>query len=80
MGIPVICADLPCFREIAGDLPTYLSPTDPEAWKAAIQVAAATPREKLPKNVSFPTWDQHFAKLNMFLYTANNQSEQKAGR
>ena len=75
MGIPVMCADLPCFREIAGDLPIYLPPDDAEAWKAAIQAAIATPREKLPKNVSFPTWDQHFAKLNMFLYTAKNQSE-----
>ncbi len=80
MGLPVICADLPCFREIAGDLPTYLPPDDQKAWTAAIQAAAATPREKIPKNVSFPTWDQHFAKLNMFLYNADNQSEQKAGK
>jgi len=80
MGIPVICADLPCFREIAGDLPIYLPPDNPEAWAAAILAATATPREKIPKNVSFPTWDQHFAKLNMFLYNADNQSEQKAGR
>ncbi|NOR61387.1 MAG: glycosyltransferase [Rhodobacteraceae bacterium] len=80
MGIPVICADLPCFREIAGDLPNYLPSDDLEAWSVAILAATATPREKLPKNVSFPTWDQHFAKLNMFLYDADNQSEQKAGR
>ena len=68
MRLPVICADLPCFRELAGDLPTYLPPDDKAAWKAAIQAAAASPREKITKNVSFPTWDQHFAKLNMFLY------------
>ncbi len=72
MGLPVICADLPCFREIAGDIPTYLPPDDKAAWKTAIQAAAATPREKIPKNVSFPTWDQHFAKLNMFLYKQDN--------
>ncbi len=80
MGLPVICSDLPCFREIAGDLPTYLPPDDPAAWKAAIQAAAATPREKIPQNVSFPTWDQHFAKLNMLLYNQDNSSEQKAGK
>ena len=80
MGLPVICADLPCFREIAGDLPTYLPHDAPDAWHAAISAANATPREKIPKNVSFPTWDQHFAKLNMFLYNADIQSEQKAGR
>jgi len=64
----VICADLPCFREIAGNMPTYLPPDDKAAWKSAIQAAATSPREKITKNVSFPTWDQHFAKLNMFLY------------
>jgi len=80
MGLPVICADLPCFREIAGDLPTYLPPDDPSAWKAAINAAATSPREKIPKNVSFPTWDQHFAKLDMFLYNQDNSSEQKAGK
>lgn len=80
MGLPVICADLPCFREIAGDLPTYLPPEDIAAWKAAIQHAASSPREKIPDNVSFPTWDQHFAKLNDFLYNIKNQSEQKADR
>jgi len=68
MGLPVICSDLPCFRELAGDLPTYLPPDDPAAWQAAISAAAASPREIIPKNVSFPTWDQHFAKLDMFLY------------
>ena len=80
MGIPVICADLPCFREIAADIPEYFSPHDADAWKSAIQAAATSPRNNIPKNVSFPTWDQHFAKLNMFLYNADNQSEQKAGR
>jgi len=68
MHLPVICADLPCFREVAGDLPTYLPPDHKAAWKTTIQAAAASPREKIAKTVSFPTWDQHFAKLNMFLY------------
>ncbi len=72
MRLPVICADLPCFHEVAGDLPTYLPPDDKTAWKTAIQAAAATPREKMPQNVRFPTWDQHFAKLNMFLYKQDN--------
>jgi len=67
-GLPVICADLPCFREIAGDLPTYLPPDDKKAWRAAIVAAATSPCEIIPDNISFPTWDQHFAKLSMFLY------------
>lgn len=79
MRLPVICADLPCFREIAGDLPIYLPPNDPAGWKATLQEAANSPRENIPENVSFPTWDQHFAKLNAFIYNERNQSEHKAG-
>ncbi len=78
-GLPVIAADLPCFREVAGDLPTYLPPDDAPAWQAAIKAAAATPRPQIPENAGFPTWDQHFAKLDMFLYNTDSQSEQKAG-
>ncbi len=72
MRLPVMCADLPCFRELAGDTPTYLPPDDKAAWKNAIQAAAMSPREKMPQTVSFPTWDQHFAKLDMFLYKKQN--------
>ncbi len=68
MRLPVICADLPCFREIAGDLPLYLSPDDKPGWKAEILAATHSPRKEIPANVSFPTWEQHFAKLDMFLY------------
>lgn len=80
MGLPVICSDLPCFREVAGDLPTYLPPDDKPAWHSAILAAARSPREKMLKNVGFPTWDQHFAKLNGFLYKDRRASEQKAGK
>ena len=76
MGLPVICSDLACFRELAGDLPTYLPPDDPEAWRAAINAAAATPREKIPENVSFPTWEQHFAELEAYVKQAD---QRKAG-
>ena len=78
-GLPVICADLPCFHEIAGSLPTYLPPDDPAVWKAAILATAGTPREEIPENVGFPTWDQHFTKLNAFLYNTSTPHRQKAG-
>lgn len=80
MGLPVICSDLPCFREIAGNLPTYLAPDDKLGWTTAIMAATRSPREKIPKNVSFPTWDQHFAKLDMFLYNGGVNNVQKAGK
>ncbi len=75
MGIPVICSDLPCFREIAGDFPTYLPAHDSDAWKAAILSASNAPREAVPKDMKFPTWEQHFAKLDMFLYRWRNQTD-----
>ncbi len=80
MGIPVIASDLPCFHEIAGDLPTYLPPDDAGGWKEAILAASRTPRENIPENVGFPTWDQHFAKLEMFLYKAGNPNQRQAGK
>jgi len=79
MRLPVICADLPCFREIAGDLPTYLPADDKAAWRAAITAAARSPRENIPENLDFPTWNQHFAKLDMFLYNQHNQHGHQAG-
>jgi glycosyltransferase involved in cell wall biosynthesis len=80
MGLPVICSDLPCFREIAAELPLYLPADDKQAWKAAILAAVGTPRDKIPENVEFPTWEQHFAKLNKFIYSHKKPSEQQAGK
>jgi glycosyltransferase involved in cell wall biosynthesis len=36
LGTPVIASDLPVFREIAGDIPTYVDPSDRRAWRTAI--------------------------------------------
>ena len=35
-GVPVIASDVPVFREIAGDVPTFLDPMDRQAWVNAI--------------------------------------------
>jgi glycosyltransferase involved in cell wall biosynthesis len=35
-GVPVICSDIPVFREVGRDVPDYLDPLDLFAWRDAI--------------------------------------------
>ena len=35
-GVPVICSDIPVFREVGGGVPDYLDPLDVSAWRDAI--------------------------------------------
>ncbi|WP_296319001.1 glycosyltransferase family 1 protein [Reyranella sp.] len=72
-GAPVLCSDIPVFREVGGDIPDYLDPTDGLAWHAAV-VEYAQPRS--PKREaqirrltswSAPTWEQHFAVVDSVL-------------
>jgi len=42
-NVPVVCSDLPVLREVAGDLPRFFSPDDPEGAARAIAEAAAHP-------------------------------------
>ncbi|TPW36537.1 glycosyltransferase family 4 protein [Oecophyllibacter saccharovorans] len=37
LGVPVICSDLPVFREVGQEVPCYLDPLDSLGWKAAIE-------------------------------------------
>lgn len=63
MGVPVICADLPVYREIAGRIPTYLDPLDGPGWKHAILSSATRNEKKAPEHVSVPSWESHFATV-----------------
>lgn len=40
-GSPVLCSDIPVFREVAGSAAALLSPDDPAAWARAIEQAVA---------------------------------------
>jgi glycosyltransferase involved in cell wall biosynthesis len=72
-GVPVIVSDLPVFREIAGDIPTYLDPHDRGAWvKAVIEYldAGAAERQRQLKAIRgfrAPTWIHHFDLVDEFL-------------
>jgi glycosyltransferase involved in cell wall biosynthesis len=60
-GIPILCSDLPVFREICGDYATYISGREPP--KVADQIAAWWSRRQagqVPATGSMPrlTWEQ----------------------
>jgi glycosyltransferase involved in cell wall biosynthesis len=63
MGIPVICSDLPVFRELAGSAATYLPTDDPDAWLDAIRKYSLI-RPQPPAKIDFPSWDSHFSIID----------------
>jgi glycosyltransferase involved in cell wall biosynthesis len=72
---PVLASDLPVFREIGGNIPTYLDPTDEGGWEAAI-LDYAQPASKarsaqiaLMKGYRVPSWRSHFEAVEAWLPT-----------
>lgn len=65
LGTPVIASDLPVFREIASDIPAYLSPGDEMGWEAQIRafMTDCAERERQVERMrayEAPTWSEHF--------------------
>jgi glycosyltransferase involved in cell wall biosynthesis len=66
-GVPVIASDLSSLREVAGEVPDYLSPLDGLGWKAAIKDYAQIDSHARAAQIArmsgwrAPTWDEHFA-------------------
>jgi glycosyltransferase involved in cell wall biosynthesis len=74
VGTPVIASDLPIFRELAGQIPTYLDPSDVDAWEAAIQAFIANGFERqrqgsLISGYQAPDWPGHFSAVEQWLGT-----------
>ena len=71
-GTAVIAADLPVYREIAGDIPCLLDPADAPAWDAALAdhldegPDAQRQRAALPA-YGAPCWNAHFSALENWL-------------
>lgn len=62
LGVPVICSDLPELREVMGDYPVYLAPTDVYAWLeviGSIEQAGGSSRDRGARFV-LPSWEDHF--------------------
>jgi glycosyltransferase involved in cell wall biosynthesis len=79
LGTPVIASDLPVFKEIAGDVPTYLHPVDGLGWMKAIEgftsSDGAERQLQLERMDHFnaPTWEKHFEILDATLNSVMNK-------
>ncbi|MEO6091854.1 MAG: glycosyltransferase family 1 protein [Novosphingobium sp.] len=74
LGTPVIASDRPVFREIAGDIPTYLDPLDGPGWERAIlEFIGESPERRRQKRLMAgyvaPDWAAHFAIVEGWLNT-----------
>jgi glycosyltransferase involved in cell wall biosynthesis len=74
LGTPVIASDLPVFREIVGDIPTYLDPDDETGWEAAVKAFVKDGPERARqlseiRSYCAPTWESHFARVEKWLAT-----------
>lgn len=72
LGTPVIASDLPVFREIAGDIPTYLDSCDGAGWERAIVDFLEDGPERrrqlsLMPAYTPPSWAGHFTRVERWL-------------
>jgi glycosyltransferase involved in cell wall biosynthesis len=67
LGVPVICSDLPAFREAGSGIPDYLDPLDGMGWLRAVtsyeepDCANRQAQLKRIRGWTAPTWPQHIA-------------------
>lgn len=63
-GVPVVCSDLPVFRETLGPLPVYAEIGDSYAWTSIIKQGCATPDPMAVAALTERyTWGRHFAQV-----------------
>jgi glycosyltransferase involved in cell wall biosynthesis len=73
LGVPALCSDLPALREVGGDVPEYLDPADPAAWRQAILDYARLDSPRRQRQVERlerwrpPLWDGHFSAVEDFI-------------
>lgn len=76
-GLPILCRDLPVFREVAGDHASYFNGLDPEALAQAIQAWLGAKRAgtaPTTRDMRWITWDESARQL-MDLVLGDNTSE-----
>lgn len=56
-GLPIWCADIPPFREIAGNSPVFFDPTSVEAIAAALDRQPSRPSEPTPDERRHYSWE-----------------------
>jgi glycosyltransferase involved in cell wall biosynthesis len=73
LGAPIICSDIPPFKEIAGDIPEYVDPLAGRGWLRLITEYAAADSPKRAAQMSRMkaykphTWDDHLSVLDSIL-------------
>jgi glycosyltransferase involved in cell wall biosynthesis len=69
-GVPVIAADLPVYREFAGNHPEYLDPLDVSGWIEAVDAYRDSGNRRRTLRVEAlagfrgPTWADHFDRVD----------------
>jgi glycosyltransferase involved in cell wall biosynthesis len=79
-GVPVICSDIPVFREVGGEVPDYLDPLDLFAWRDAIvdfsEPDSARRAAQMQRLTHWqpPRWREHFEIVERALDEAAGSS------
>jgi len=70
LGVPLICAELPVYREVLKDLPVYASVKDSYLWQRRITSLASSRQNTANKAATrdgsrfkVPTWTAHFNRV-----------------
>jgi glycosyltransferase involved in cell wall biosynthesis len=70
LGVPVVCLDLPVYRETLGDYPVYAKETDRYQWmniiKALVENGGKDYALKRSERTVPTTWDEHFNTVLRF--------------
>jgi glycosyltransferase involved in cell wall biosynthesis len=72
-GVPVICSDIPVFRELGGEVPEYLDPFAVQPWTDAIveysHAHSSRRAAQLQRLASWraPAWSDHFMAVEQLL-------------
>jgi glycosyltransferase involved in cell wall biosynthesis len=72
-GVPVICSDIPVFREVGRGAPEYLDPLDLHAWQEAVLEYSRPDSTRRSAQLlrmaewRMPTWADHFQVVDRLL-------------
>jgi glycosyltransferase involved in cell wall biosynthesis len=64
---PVICSDIPVFREVTQGCAQFISPLDGAGWRKIIADVAGRNALASPAGFKTPRWDNYFAGIEKFL-------------
>jgi glycosyltransferase involved in cell wall biosynthesis len=72
LGTPVVASDLPVYRELVGDIPTYADPLDEPGWERTIMDYMGDSPERARQVEAIqhykpPDWQSHFTRIENWL-------------